>query len=147
MKTFATNTVEITVKDSAAEPVTITQDNKPPRKKSEKRQRELIKNFRLSTEEKNEFKRRCEEAGLSEADYFRAKCLEAEPLRKVKRRTPERELLVRIETALNRIGGNINQLAAKGNSAGFLTRQEVSELKTMLIEAHKIVEELLPQNS
>ncbi|OJV19314.1 MAG: hypothetical protein BGO21_08640 [Dyadobacter sp. 50-39] len=120
---------------------------KPARKKSEKRQR-IAPPFqvRLNDQEREAFDARASRAGLSGPDYFRVTCLGSKPLRKVKERTPDRRLLVQVETALNRIGGNVNQIAAKVNSSGFITRTEMAELKQLIAEAHKQVERFFPVN-
>lgn len=120
---------------------------KPARKKSEKRQRTAPPfQVRLSDQERATLDDRASRAGLAVADYFRVTCLSGKPLRKVKERTPDRRLLVQVETHLNRIGGNVNQIAAKTNSAGFITRTELAELKGLVAEAHKLIERLFPMN-
>jgi hypothetical protein len=117
------------------------------RKKSEKRQRQQPPlQVRMNEQEWAIMRERAAQSGLSVADYVRVTCLDAKPLRKVRQRTPERILLVKIETALNRIGGNVNQIAAKANSAGFLTRAERDELKAFIADAHKLVERFFPAN-
>lgn len=116
------------------------------RKKSEKRQRNNLLQVRYSDDEWTALNERAAQSGLSRPDYVRATSIEAKPLRKVRQRTPERVLLVKIETALNRIGGNVNQIAAKANSAGFLTKPEREALQALIADAHKIVEHLLPTN-
>ena len=121
-------------------------NEKPPAKKSEVRQRQHLVQVRLSAEEAQALQERAIQSELSIADYVRVMCLQKKPLRKVLRRYPERVLLVEIETALNRIGGNVNQLAAKANTAGFLTREESRQLQGLIAEAHKTVERLLLAN-
>lgn len=116
-------------------------------KKSEKRQRTSPPlQVRMNATERQVLDERAAQSGLSVPDYVRVTCLAGKPLRKVRRRHPNEVLLVKIETALNRIGGNVNQLAAKANSTGFLTAQEGRQLKELIAEAHKIVEHLLPAN-
>lgn len=117
-----------------------------PVKKSNKRQREHVLRVRLHDLEWDTLAGRAAHAGLSIPDYVRATSIEAKPLRKVRQRTPERVLLIKVETALNRIGGNINQIAAKANTAGFLTRAECEQLKALIADAHKQVERFLPAN-
>jgi hypothetical protein len=119
---------------------------KTPAKKSEVRQRKHLIQVRLNDEEAQIFQERAAQSELNVADYVRVTCLQGKPLRKVRRRHPERLLLVQIETALNRIGGNVNQLAAKANSTGFLSREESLQLRTLIADAHKVVERLLPAN-
>lgn len=121
-------------------------NEKPLAKKSEVRQRQHLVQVRLSAEEAQTLQERAVQSELTVADYVRVTCLQEKPLRKVRRRHPERVLLVQIETALNRIGGNVNQLAAKANTTGFLTREESRQLQGLIAEAHKTVERLLPAN-
>ena len=121
--------------------------SKPARKKSERRRRKAPPfQVRLNDQERQALDERAASAGLAVPDYFRVTCLDAKPLRKVKERTPARRLLVQVETALNRIGGNVNQIAAKVNSSGFITRAEMAELKYLIAEAHKQIERFFPVN-
>lgn len=96
-------------------------------KKSEKRQRTGTAStlqLRMNVQERQTLHERAANAGLAVPDYVRVTCLGGKPLRTIRQYTPERMLLVKIKTALNRIGGNVNQPAAKANSAGFLTKAE-----------------------
>ncbi|MEL6445857.1 MAG: plasmid mobilization relaxosome protein MobC [Bacteroidota bacterium] len=118
----------------------MSQDDAPQRK-SEKRQRTHFFGVRLSAEEAALFDRRRAEGGFaSRADYFRAACLKQAPLR------PRLDVqqLVRVEVALNRIGGNVNQIAANANRAGIVTPDELDELYDHLDEVHGLVEQLYP---
>ncbi len=115
------------------------------RKKSESRRRTAKPlQVRMNAPERQTLEERAAGSGLSVSDYVRVMCLGGKPLRKIRQRTPERVLLVKIETAINRIGNNVNQLAAKANSAGFLTPAEGEQLKELIARAHHVVERLLP---
>jgi hypothetical protein len=88
-------------------------------KKSENRQRTDYAIFRLLPEEKAAFERRCADAGLSKADYFRRKCLEDKPLRKLKSLSVDAQLLTQYLGQIGKIGSNLNQLSKHMNN-GFL---------------------------
>ena len=82
-------------------------------KKSEKRIRQLKLSIRLTQAEKDKYLRRCNETGLSTGDYFRLKCLDEPPLRRVRRITTNKAELLRVRHELNRIGNNLNQAVRK----------------------------------
>lgn len=82
------------------------------KKRSEKRQRNELVQFRLTAEEKQDFLERCEQAGLSGADYFRKTALKSKPLKS----GAETALLIKLLASWGKIGGNINQIAKHYNS-------------------------------
>ncbi len=84
--------------------------------KSENRQRTQRLTFRVLPKERDEFVCRCEEAGLTKADYFRQKCLEDKPLRKRKKLPVEAQLLAKYLAHVGKIGSNINQVAKNANT-------------------------------
>ena len=84
--------------------------------KSENRQRTDRLTFRMLPKEKAEFDRRCQEAGVSKADYFRQKCLDDKPLRKKKNPHPNTQLLAKTLGHIGKIGSNINQVAKNANT-------------------------------
>ncbi|MEL7121254.1 MAG: plasmid mobilization relaxosome protein MobC, partial [Bacteroidota bacterium] len=89
-----------------------------PRKKSEKRQRTEFIRARVTPEMKQEFLRRCADAGLSSTDYIRRKCLDETPLRKVPRVRYESDLdLSKVLAHLGKWGSNVNQIAHAINIA------------------------------
>ncbi len=92
---------------------------------------------RLHPEEKKEFEARCDQNGLTQADYFRRKCLEEKPLRKRRTPTVEMEAFLKALGKLGKVGGNLNQIA-KAQNMGYLpingeleeTLKEVKQLRT-----------------
>lgn len=88
-------------------------------KKSEVRQRTEIINFRVLPEERALFEDRCQNSGLSKADYFRMKCLEEKPLRKRKAPNVQTEILLKTLGQIGKVGSNLNQIA-KDVNMGYL---------------------------
>lgn len=82
------------------------------KKRSEKRKRNELVQFRLTKEEKEEFNRRCEALGLSGADYFRKSALKSKPLKS----GSDTALLIKLLASWGKIGGNLNQIAKHYNS-------------------------------
>lgn len=97
---------------------------------------------RLHPDEKKEFEARCKSCGLTQADYFRKKCLEEKALRKRKAPTVETEVLLKTLAQIGKVGGNLNQIARELNM-GYLpingeletTLKEVRELRTEIRKA------------
>lgn len=103
--------------------------------------------IRLSTEDKERYKSRCQEAGLSQSDYFRLKCLEAKPLRKRRSPNVNSQMLYQVLGQLGKVGSNINQIAKQYNS-GFSQatenfegiRQDLQALRKMVRAALELKE-------
>ena len=119
---------------SASQPETRSK-NSLKKSGSENRQRQKFFIVRLLDDEQTEWQRRTSEAGLSPADYFRQACLQAKPLRKSRRTTPDSQAVLQLLAQVNKLGGNINQIAAKLNSGGYSTakdvRQAVADVQAM----------------
>jgi len=92
------------------------------KKRSEKRKRNELVQFRLTAEEKEEFTRRCETLGLSGADYFRKSALKSKPLKS----GSDTALLIKLLGSWGKIGGNLNQIAKHYNS-GNTTDQTIGQ--------------------
>ncbi|MEM6829746.1 MAG: plasmid mobilization relaxosome protein MobC [Bacteroidota bacterium] len=89
------------------------------KKKSEKRQRNNLKSFRLSDEELAAFLSNCEAANLSGGDLFRTKCCGQKPLHARRQRGEEEKLLAKILGQLGKYGNNLNQIAYALNIAKY----------------------------
>ena len=90
------------------------------RKKSETRKRTDYIRFRVTPEEKKAFLQRCDDAGLTPADYMRKSALKMRPLKP----TVDTKLLAQMLSEWGRIGNNLNQLARHYN-AGNSADQEI----------------------
>lgn len=80
---------------------------------SETRQRPHVVSFRMKADEYQTLKERAEAASVSAGDYVRAAYLKAEPLRAARRVTPDREAVLLLLAAVNRLGNNVNQIALR----------------------------------
>ena len=100
--------------------------------KSSKRKRTTVIQARVTPEEKQTFLKRCDSAELTPADYIRAKCLDAKPLRAMPKITVERELILQAIHQLMRYGNNLNQVARKLNQGRTLNKQELTDLKAAI---------------
>jgi alanine racemase len=117
-------------------------DATPSRAKSEKRQRTAHTTIRLLPEERAELEKRAVEAGFSSlSDYVRVRCLNRRPLRP----RLDLQLLVKVETALNRIGANVNQIAAVANKSRKVKPEQLARVQAALEAAHAQVDALFPQ--
>ena len=111
------------------------------RKKSEKRQRNIRRTFRMNEEELNAFLVNCESANLNAGDLFRLKCCSHKPLRKYITRREDQEIYVQIlaqvmkgQYRLSRLDNNVNQMARALNVATLnLNGSQVAQI----FEQHK----------
>lgn len=112
---------------------------------SQKRKRQDRIHFRLLSSEKTEFDRRCEEAGVSRADYFRMQCLDDKPLRKRKVPPVESQLLLETLGQLGRIGSNVNQLAKACNSGSWASSfaKQIDEALSDIQEIRNLIRKAL----
>lgn len=98
--------------------------------------------IRILPHEKMQYEQYCQEAGLTQSDYFRVKCLGTKPLRKRRSPSVDTKMLCQALAELGRIGGNINQIAKRYNS-GFAPatenlesiRQDLQTMRTLIREA------------
>ncbi len=90
------------------------------KKKSEKRQRNNVRSFRMDNDELLEFVINCDAANLTPADFIRVKCCTGKALHKRRRSQLHRldeKMLARIIGELNKWGSNTNQIAHALNIA------------------------------
>lgn len=118
--------------------VNITTTN--TRKKPERKTRTVRVFIRLLPEEKNLFEHMCQIAGVTQADYFRIRCLDQKPLRKRRRPDLDTKALCRLLSEFGRIGNNLNQMARKANS-GYVPANDnlvqlQAQVKAMRQELH-----------
>jgi hypothetical protein len=114
----------------------------PNRPKSEQRKRGSVYGIRLLPAERAELERRASAAGFrSVADMVRVRCLSARPLR------PKFDLaqLVKVETAINRIGSNVNQIAAVANTRDTVTSDQLDKVRASLEEVYRLINGLYPE--
>lgn len=90
---------------------------------SERRQRKKAFATRWLPEEFAELSRRAEAAGLSRAAYIRRQTIDDEGPRAQRRTSETRRDLARLLAAVNKIGGNINQIARALNRGRDLERE------------------------
>ena len=100
--------------------------------RSEKRKRTLYIRARVTPEEKLRFLNRCESSGFIEADYIRAACLDAKPLRAVRKQNIDQELLTIAVRQISRYGNNLNQIARKLNQSQRFKRKDRHDLQSAL---------------
>lgn len=116
---------------------------RPKKSGSENRQRQKYFNVRLSDDERAELTRRAELVGLNDADYFRQMCLANPPLRKSRRSTPDVQAILKLLARINKLGGNINQIAARLNAGGFaglpILREAALDVQAMRQAAVKVL--------
>ncbi|MEL7341642.1 MAG: plasmid mobilization relaxosome protein MobC, partial [Bacteroidota bacterium] len=80
-------------------------------KKSEKRQRNHRKTFRMNEKELTAFLENCQAANLSDADYIRVRCCDQKPIRKRRVRPLNEKALAAGLGQLGRVANNVNQIA------------------------------------
>ena len=80
-------------------------------KKSEKRQRNHRKTFRMNEEELATFLQNSQAANLSDADFIRAQCCDQKPVRKRRIRSLNEKALAAGLAQLGSVANNINQIA------------------------------------
>ncbi|MEO0584787.1 MAG: plasmid mobilization relaxosome protein MobC [Bacteroidota bacterium] len=80
-------------------------------KKSEKRQRNHRKTFRMNEEELATFLQNSQAANLSDADFIRAQCCDQKPVRKRRIRPLNEKALAAGLGQLGSVANNINQIA------------------------------------
>lgn len=104
-------------------------DTKPKKKRSEKRQRDLVAKMRCTPEEKADIVERANRAGLTESGYLRA-CVFGKDTKQpnAAHRPPiEKTLLSLLRGDLGKVGGNLNQIAKAINSGLPHDPRELSE--------------------
>jgi hypothetical protein len=94
--------------------------------KKPKRKRPNVVGVRLDDAELAQLETKAREAGLSIGGYVRASALGDAGPRSRKRVTVDRELLARATAALNRVGGNWNQIAHAFNAGGSVAHGEIA---------------------
>lgn len=92
------------------------------KKRSEKRKRTELVQFRMTKEEKAAFLLRCKNAGLTAADYFRKSAMKSKPLQP----TIDITMLVKLLASWGKMGNNLNQIAKHYNS-GNVTDQAIGK--------------------
>jgi hypothetical protein len=98
----------------------------PTAAKKPRRRRQNVIGVRLDDAELAQLDARAREAGLSIGGYVRACALGNAGPRARKRVTIDRELLARAIAALNRIGGNWNQIEHALNAGGDVVASEIA---------------------
>jgi|GEM_PF-975982 Bacterial mobilisation protein (MobC). len=78
-------------------------------KKEREIKREVIFRVCLTAIEKNKLLELAQNAGLTPSDFVRVKTIGSKP--QVKKATPERAVLIRLQAELNKVGSNANQIA------------------------------------
>jgi predicted transcriptional regulator len=102
---------------------------------SEKRQRPHVVGVRLDAEEKRKLDELASSTGLSIGAFVRAAALKNPGVRSRRRAPVDRDLLGRANADLNRVGNNINQIAAalhQGREPPFFLREAIDELRETL---------------
>lgn len=109
---------------------------------SETRQRSGLIGFRVTPQERAEIEAAAEQAGLTVGSYVRLSLLTAPETKPVKRPPTQAASLARLLGQLGKIGGNLNQIAARLNRYQDVTDQEIKaaleglkELRTEILEA------------
>ncbi len=106
-----------------------------PRSGSETRQRAHVVRMRLDDDEAAKLDELASASGLSVGAYLRAAALKNPGVRS-RRRTPvDRDLLGRANADLNRVGNNINQIAAalhQGREPPFFLTEAIDDLRETL---------------
>lgn len=94
------------------------------KKRSEKRKRTELVQFRMTKKEKAEYLLRCEKAGLTAADYFRKSAMKSKPLQP----TIDTTMLVKLLASWGKMGNNLNQIAKHYNSGNVIDQTIGQEL-------------------
>ena len=102
-------------------------------KKSDKRKRTEKIYFRVTPEEKSDFILRCENAGLTPADYLRKSALKTRPLNP----TTDKQLIVKLLADWGRMGNNLNQIARHYNE-GSPTDAELGQELIEVVRAVRV---------
>ncbi|MEM7368712.1 MAG: plasmid mobilization relaxosome protein MobC [Bacteroidota bacterium] len=87
---------------------------------------------RLTPNQKTEFLRRCQTAGLSTGDYIRVACVEAKPLRATRNVSVDQKLIILAIGQLKRYGNVLNQIARRLNQGHRATRRDIQEIRKAL---------------
>lgn len=108
------------------------------RKKSDKRQRQLVFRCRVTKNEHAEILARAEALGVSVPALLRAAALGTEISRPTKRIPgPTLTELARLRGQLGKFGGNLNQLARIANSSGAI--REAPRIRDVLIDVRQLL--------
>jgi len=109
---------------------------------SETRQRSGLIGFRVTAQERAEIEAAAERAGLTVGSYVRLTLLTEPETQPVKRPPSQAASLARLLGQLGKIGGNLNQIAARLNRYQEVTHQEIKvaleglkELRNELLNA------------
>ena len=95
--------------------------------------------FRLSDEEYEEVHRRVNIAGISQQQYLLGAALNQTIL--------NTDGLKSIIPELKRIGNNINQIAKLGNTTGFLSAEDIAEVKRKEEEIWRLLKQHLQEKA
>lgn len=107
---------------------------KGTRSGTEERQRSLAVMARVTPEERAEIEAAAERAGLSVGSFIRARILSEPKTRAVRRPPVQAALLSKLLGQLGKIGGNLNQIAARLNTGATVTRPEIAQALSELRE-------------
>jgi len=88
----------------------------PARRRSTRRQRDVMVSFRATAAERAALGAAAERAGLSVGAYLRAQVLPDTPGRAVRRPGVAQTLLAHLLGQVGKVGSNLNQLAKRANS-------------------------------
>jgi uncharacterized protein (DUF1778 family) len=109
----------------------------PKKSGSGNRQKQRIINFRATAEEYAAVENEAENAGLTRSSYVREKLLAAPKTRSRRRVRADVAALAKLIAELNRIGGNINQIARAANYGGQRESEWLQKTLTLLLETMK----------
>ena len=101
----------------------------PPPGEKKKRRQPAPFPVRLHPDERAEIAAAAERAGLTLGTYIRSCVLAAPTTRACRRPSVELEAAAKLLGALNRIGGNLNQLARHANFGNVVLAHELGEIK------------------
>jgi hypothetical protein len=111
----------------------------PKKSGSGNRQKQRIINFRATAEEYAVVELAAENAGLKLGSYARETLLAAPKTRSRKRVRADVAALAKLIAELNRIGGNINQIARAANYGGQMESEWLQNTLALLLETMKSV--------
>jgi hypothetical protein len=106
---------------------------------SESRRKGRIVNFRATAEEYATVERAAQNAGLTLGSYIRETMLTAPETQRRRSARADVAMLAKLIAELNRIGGNINQIARAVNKGEQPERTWLGDALTMLLYTMKIV--------
>lgn len=92
---------------------------------SERRQKGLIANFRVTPDEHRQIEANATRVGLTPSSYMRSRALDAPTTRAMRRPMMEKVILSKLIAGLGRSGSNLNQIARAMNSGDKVTRDQI----------------------